>query len=458
VDKVNAVIQRLWRTKVARKRTLSGTLLRKGITRAFQRLSESDADYWTYKRMAQRKGLHGMIRYPAMMVPQMQSDVLAAVRETLPSLKEVVDPFVGSGTTMVECLRQRLSFEGIDINPLAVLICRAKLLAIEPQALWHRASCLAERLDSDRSSAISAGFSRDEKWFTRRAIVELSRVQRAIASEAHKQTRQFFWVVLCETVRQTSLSRETTYKLHIRATHDQERLAGPLRRFFTLLMDACLRYEHHWETYRSPTGCSLSVTLRCADVRAVQRRGLPRAQLLLTSPPYGDNESTIAYGQFSYLPLRWIPSSDLEGEQGLRLSAYATDTASLGGSVRGSVDRAVAVAAVLPSFRRFMDKLTTLDRPELLAKASAFTADFFQAVGASLSCLQTGGLAVWTLGERTVGGLRVPLVEICREANEFFGMEPVTEIARRIQGKRTPHANSMGPTIASESLVVMTKP
>ena len=49
-------------------------------------LSRSDADYWSYKKMAQRAGLHGIVRYPAMMVPRMQADVLDAAIKVLPNL------------------------------------------------------------------------------------------------------------------------------------------------------------------------------------------------------------------------------------------------------------------------------------------------------------------------------------------------------------------------------------
>lgn len=35
-------------------------------------------------------------------------------------------------------------------------------------------------------------------------------------------------------------------------------------------------------------------------------------QLLLTSPPYGDNHTTVTYGQFSYLPLQWIPVDQID--------------------------------------------------------------------------------------------------------------------------------------------------
>src|SRR5208283_3432339 len=36
-----------------------------------------------------------------------------------------------------------------------------------------------------------------------------------------------------------------------------------------------------------------------------------KLDLLVTSPPYGDNRTTVPYGQHSYLPLQWIDLSDI---------------------------------------------------------------------------------------------------------------------------------------------------
>lgn len=34
--------------------------------------------------------------------------------------------------------------------------------------------------------------------------------------------------------------------------------------------------------------------------------------VILTSPPYGDNHTTVTYGQYSYLPLSWIDLKDID--------------------------------------------------------------------------------------------------------------------------------------------------
>ena len=61
--------------------------------------------------------------------------------------------------------------------------------------------------------------------------------------------------------------------------------------------------------------------------------------LLVTSPPYGDNQTTVTYGQFSYLPLQWIPFEDID--ESIELDYLKTtqeiDSKSLGGQIRNNI-------------------------------------------------------------------------------------------------------------------------
>ncbi|WP_297430758.1 DNA methyltransferase, partial [Clostridium sp.] len=46
------------------------------------------------------------------------------------NIKNVLDPFVGSGTTALEAKYIGLDFYGSDLNPLAVLLSKTKVLTI----------------------------------------------------------------------------------------------------------------------------------------------------------------------------------------------------------------------------------------------------------------------------------------------------------------------------------------
>ena len=69
---------------------------------------------------------------------------------------------------------------------------------------------------------------------------------------------------------------------------------------------------------------------RLPDTRSTQH------DILISSPPYGDNITTVPYGQNAYLPLQWIDLDDIEEcvtNSDCLQTTHEIDRRSLGGSV-----------------------------------------------------------------------------------------------------------------------------
>ena len=185
-----------------------------------EQLSLADPDYWSFRGNAKRDHGHGLMQYPAMMVPQMVRALMREICEAEPGIERVGDPFVGSGTVLTETTLRGLDFCGRDINPLAILLCRVKAGPVYPEALTERADELVARVRADRLTAIEAKFEGIDKWFVPPAQQALLRIRRAIRQESALSARRFFWVAMAETVRLCSNSRTSTFKLHIRTAEN----------------------------------------------------------------------------------------------------------------------------------------------------------------------------------------------------------------------------------------------
>ncbi len=72
------------------------------------RAKESIEAYWDFRRNDQRSHVHSMIKYPAVMVPNMQGEIFDLVLKHDPDIHNVLDPFMGSGTILID-LRLRIS-------------------------------------------------------------------------------------------------------------------------------------------------------------------------------------------------------------------------------------------------------------------------------------------------------------------------------------------------------------
>jgi len=69
---------------------------------------------------------HGFHSYPARLHPATARVLAELLAERSPRNAVLVDPFCGSGTTLVEARAAGLRAVGTDLNPLAVLVARAK--------------------------------------------------------------------------------------------------------------------------------------------------------------------------------------------------------------------------------------------------------------------------------------------------------------------------------------------
>ena len=425
------------------------------IIDGLRRLSESDDDYWTFRGRATRRQTHGLTQYPAMMVPAMQAELIGVVADADDQVTRVFDPFAGSGTTLVECMRLGLDFLGQDINPLAVLLCRTKMGPFNTARLTTVVTDVVKSSEADRGTNVESSFRGLEKWFCPEAITQLSRIRRAIRSVDDVWCRRALWTSLAETVRLTSNSRTSTFKLHVRTADELDsRDVQPLATFTTVARDIAQRLDQEAEIlrqagYLSEDGSYCGhVEIRLRDSTTVAAPESDDYDLLVTSPPYGDNTTTVPYGQYSYLPLQWIDLHDIDdgADSSYLRSTCEIDYRSLGGKKRNAVSEAAHLLDVSPSLTETLRRLAELP-PDRKRRVAAFCRDLEAALGAVLTALRPRAYMIWTVGNRRVGGQPVPTDAILTELLASHQVHLVTRIDRRIPNKRMAIRNDIAKTM-----------
>jgi hypothetical protein len=425
--------------------------------------------FWESRERDPRQDLHAYFQYPAMMVPGLQRRLIEDICTLQPMVKQVLDPFIGAGTTMTDCMALGLDLAGQDINPLAILICRVKKGPFFQEALTRRVRMTLERARSDKSEQIEADFPGLDKWFEPEIQVELSRIRRAIRLEGQIWARRFMWIALAETIRLTSNSRTSTYKLHIRPNDEIEsRQVSAIDVFENTLSDnlddlVCFKktLNDAGHLRRGHYTGSLSLHLQDSAVRVVAPpRSTQRYDLLVTSPPYGDNTSTVPYGQHSYLPLQWIDLHDIDArassEDWLR-STYEIDKRSLGGRRRREIEPlAQTLAEKSQSYATTADSLR--DEPkDRCARVTTFSYDLDESLDPIVRSLRENAYMIWVVGNRHVGGLEIPTDEILVELLEDRGVTLVTRATRGIVFRRMATRNRISSMMRKEHILVFRK-
>jgi len=435
------------------------------LTERLRAYTEADPEYWSFRCNAVREHAHGFFQYPAMMVPQMQSRLIAEIAAVDTNIRWVYDPFVGSGTVLTEAMLRGMNFRGRDLNPLAVLVSRVKAGPFFFDALRSRWESVKQRAEGDKKRDIECSYAGWRKWFKLGVALRLTRLMRAIRAEDTLWSRRFFWVALAETVRLTSNSRTSTFKLHTRTAEDiAARDVNPFAVFHEIVEGNLRRIQENAELLAA-SGLLANgyyrgdVEVEWGDSACEQHKHIPtQSDLLVTSPPYGDNATTVPYGQHSFLPLQWIDLQDIDPgiSPDILQNTHAIDSSSLGGSKGHALEEAKDASDRSASLRKLLKQLRSEPRDRAV-RVAAFWRDMNQCLAAILGRLRANAFMVWVVGGRSVGRRTIPMHDILAELLESRGAVQVTLLERRIPSKRMAVRNDISQTMLRERVLIARK-
>jgi len=436
--------------------------LDKRLTDCLVTLGSLDPDYWSFEGKTNRKNGHGLFHYPAMMVPQVARAILKAACEIHPEIERVGDPFVGSGTVLTETMNRTLNFSGTDINPLAVLLCRVKSGPFYVSSLEKKSKEILDRINADSTASVDVDFVNIDKWFPTSSQIALSRIRRSILVEDALWARRFFWIGLAEAARFSSNSRTSTVKLHTRPKEEIDTRACDVVAIFRKAIERNLKYFGSQARAMQDLGATTAgryngrIDVMLGDTRTI--KAMEKVDIIVTSPPYGDNVTTVTYGQYSYLPLQWIELTDIDpaADRSYLKSTHEIDSRSLGGSRRVKAADHGELLARSPSLKSCLAHLDK-EPADRASRVLSFFRDVDACLPQILDSLQPGGLMVWALGNRNVGNRRVPFDAILSELLCEYGVTVLCKLSRRISSKRMAPKNSIANTMTREAILVMRK-
>lgn len=96
-------------------------------------LNRLESVNWDFTGPNNREHIHDIHPYPAKFIPQIPRELIRLFHPRDHSA--VLDPFCGSGTTLVEAVKLGLPTIGIDLHPLAALIAKTKTTPLKSSIL-----------------------------------------------------------------------------------------------------------------------------------------------------------------------------------------------------------------------------------------------------------------------------------------------------------------------------------
>jgi DNA methylase len=156
---------------------------------------------WSEGDLPQRertKHVHSLHPYLGKFIPQLAEALLC--RYFRPR-QRVLDPFAGSGTTLVQALESGLHATGADIAAFNCLLMRVKTARYNPFVLERELRDACARLDELEDAMPSSGYVRD--WFAPQAAAQLLAFRQLVDDYEHADVLR---VVLARAARSARLT------------------------------------------------------------------------------------------------------------------------------------------------------------------------------------------------------------------------------------------------------------
>lgn len=375
---------------------------------------------------------HYVFRYPAKFHPPVARvlvDSYTSAGDT------VLDPFCGSGTLLVEALTRDRHSIGVDIDPVAAFVARAKVHAYSMPRLERHAKTLeaelaplrrppkeyekrqftdlaphrfADELDTD--GLVPPAIPNLDHWFRKYVTVDLCRIRAAIDSlRCGRETRDFFLLVFCSIIRTASNADpvpvsglEVTH--HMKTRDAAGRIIDPYALFFRALERAMNGAR---ELAKHRTECDVQVVHGSATELSTLVKS--KANAAITSPPY---HNAVDYYRRHTLESYWLTLATSHEERLVLRRRYLGQA-----KVRQDdvfLKRDLFAGKVVRNWESRMRKVSAERANAFHHYVNSMHAVFKQLAGR----LKCGAPAVFVVGHSTWNSSQLPTTTIFRELAE----------------------------------------
>jgi len=359
-------------------------------------------------------------KYPATMIPQIGIELF---KELEIKSGKLLDPYCGSGSSFTVGLDRGLTeMYGFDINPLAVLISRAKFTKVDiekvktiRQRLRNRVYEFVKIEENLRRVEIPQHYNIDF-WFSKVVLQNLSVIKHFV-DKIQVDIRRLFLVPLSETIRECSYTRNHEFKLY-RIKPEEIIQFNP--DVFGVYFDKLNKVIDIYEKYYLPKLNGAKIDISYSKFPKKENE----FDVVLTSPPYGDSFTTVAYGQFSMFINQWF---------GIKY-ARQIDNMLMGGS---------SVKEIYPNsiITDYINEVSKQSKRRAL-EVSSFYYDLDKSIKDVANSVKKKGKVIYIVGNRRVKDVQLPTDQFVAEKFEDYGFKHVITYERLLGNKAMPLQNS----------------
>ena len=363
--------------------------------------------------------------YPAMVPDDLTSNIIS---KHIKKGDKILDPFCGTGRLLIAAASNHGIQIGLDINPLACLISKAKFAFIDVLKFQKLVQDFIANHQSIPKNTIRFKEKRRVDWYSQKSIDELSQIIFWINKQNLSTAEKIVMAsALSAAARDTSYCRKSGWKLHRLNEADRDaQTTTAIKKFIDRLT-----YYIDETTHAAPLKGQVEIRHQNAahifeDRIFADQEGT--FDVVVTSPPYGDSTSTVQYGAASALCLDII--SNIQGLQDEFQQGHAIDAMCLGGRLCN-----VAAEDYALDIKSFWQGSKSNPQYNNVMK---FLVDYRKTCQDMARLIKPGGKAIFVVGRRSTGGFRLKLDKFTAYCFEDFGFSLEGIEKRALKEKHLP--------------------
>ena len=376
---------------------------------------------WDFREANTGYLTHSFHPYPAKFIPQIPNTLI----QELSSVGDTVfDPFCGSGTSLVEALLLKRNTIGVDANPLACLIARAKttrltqsdierLRQLETQAteLAHQQLFTTLPLFPDlkygSAPIIRPTFEGIDFWFEPHVTDELAMLKGLCLAVESEGPRHIALTVFSSII--IAVSRQDSDTRYVRREKNIQ--PGEVIQRFVRSLDSAITRATEFTELTEPR-----FTCRLIHANTLDEPEVGTVDLVVCSPPY---PNAYSYHLYHRTRMLWL-----------------------------DMDQPTFKHVEIGSHRKYSQK------GERAASANTFRVELRQILAWLRSCLRPGGYACFVIGDSILKGQLIHNDQVLTKVATEIGYGVEANLKRRLQDSRKSFNPVIG-RIREEHIVIL---
>ena len=402
---------------------------------------------WDFIGANTKQFTHCYHNYPAMMIPQIAERLLEKYGR---NAKLLFDPYCGTGTSLLEANIKGINAIGTDLNPLARLIAKTKTTKINIQVLELYLKEFNDYIfsllfDFEKINVVVPTIKNIDFWFSDEVQHKLAIIKTFIENIQDDNSKDFFKIAFSETVRESSYTKNSEFKMYKMNANQVEKFNPDV---FGIIHNKLARNHNGLKALLKNKNIANSQVFDFNTSNEIKNINENEVDIVITSPPYGDSRTTVAYGQFSRLANEWLDYKD----------ANQVDNSLMGGKIykkNSNFENKL--------LNEKLDKIKAIDIKRA-NEVVAFYLDYEKSINNVAKLIKKGGYVCYVVGNRKVKGESLPTDEITKDFFEKQKFKHIETIIRNIPNKRMPSKNSPSNiagmtdnTMNNEYIVVLQK-